>query len=316
MRFVSRSSLLLASLLVACGASAAEPIASPAASGGEVTGNAGVGGERYEVRFARRHQPGQAWALSVVAEDTQTRVITVPGQPPQQDVETTRSELSGIYRVVEVDAQGSVRRASFDPQRLVVDRGQGAAVVGLPAHLVLEYAGDGVIRAADGTPLSDETQETLDDLLHVGSSASQRWDDSVLAPDGPQPVGAEWSIDAARAAEQLGDIGVSIRPGGIGGRMRLIGVEEVGGASCLALRAELVARDIGLDRAPEGSRVERSELRARMEGMLPRDASLPTLDQRMRFEMVISLAVDTPLGTGTVSVSARHDSHEQRTMLR
>ncbi|HSQ63347.1 MAG TPA: hypothetical protein VLM85_09035 [Polyangiaceae bacterium] len=290
-----------ASVLLGCGggggAEANVPVA-PLAS-------APAPARKYTVRLHRESHVGDK-SRAVIDDDKQEHVVTrLLGVPPEKSDKKTHSHLVGTMVVREIGDRKDARRTEITVTELwqTVDGGARTVLAPPGARLAIARAArkEDAQVTVDDRPAPNELREAIDDLLTLTTGGPS--DDEIFGSTVPQPIGAEWSPNVALAEKDMGEKGIVARPGGLSGKVKLVGTEQANGAPCLDVQADMDVDGIeSIGDLPAGSSILSGRVSAHMRGLFPVDEKLGRMGEEMDVVTRAKMRVPSPKGDVEVDV--------------
>jgi len=294
-----RTTLLLTVLLsLGCGGAAAEPVNSNAASDASDAPDATAA---QSIVLHRDHHAGDRFVATLRGESQTRNLLTVNGQPNQDERLHVTIELVAEFLIQEVNADGKPTSTQVTV-RSCTTGGDAAQEVLPPGSVLLvtavEAPGEGSV-TLQGGELNDDQRARLE--LVTSTHISTRGDDDVFGTTEPQTVGATWPVNAMVAAEDLSRIPtMSFNAENISGETTFAELAEIDGVPCQLVHSSMVAQDFTLSGLPEGSITQSSSLEMRMGGAFPLDVSRQRL--RSRTEMAMRMVVQLPAPNGAIAL--------------
>lgn len=258
----------------------------------------------YPVRMHSVNRVGDR-THAVIDDDKRDQTLTrLTGQASSKSDKVTHAHLEGIIVVQEVDDRANSRRSEIVVTELWQTTGEGARVVLAPAgaHVMVTRAArkqDAVV-TVNGQPASKEQRDAIDGLmtLTVGGPS----DDEIFGTTEPQAVGAEWGVNVGLAQKDLSEKGIVANS--LTGKVKLAGIEQVGTAECLDLRADLTIAGItSVDELPKGSVIESASVDAHMRGLFAVDGR-GRLAEELETATKMKVKVPTPQGDVLVDIKS------------
>ncbi len=174
-------------------------------------------------------------------------------------------------KVIDVDAVGIATKTELAVESCTVDSGAGPMPLFSPGVvLTVTRGGDPAIVSQNGT-LPRATAQWLRMVLPTGPATMT--DDDIFGSTAPRVVGAVWPVNADFMANELGAVGLRIRPDRIIGQATLAAVDVVAGRQALDIRVEVSATGVEPDQKPADAVVERGELHTELTSWYPVDPS-------------------------------------------
>jgi hypothetical protein len=262
---------------------------------------------KYVVHLHRDSHVGDK-TRAVVDDDKQELVVSrLLGARPEKSDKKTHSHLVATMVVQELGKKNDAQSSELTVTELwqTVNGGPRAVLVPPGARIAITRAKekDDAKVTIDGQPASKELRETLDDLLTLTTGGPS--DDEIFGTNVPQPIGAEWAPNIALAEKDLGEKGIVARPGGLTGKVKLVGTEQANGVECLDVEADMDVDGIqSISDLPPGSSIQNGRVSARMRGLFPVDEKLGRMGEEMDVITRAKLRVPSPNGDVEVDVKS------------
>ena len=267
----------------------------------------------YSIKMKRPPRVGVTSRVSVDDEHVEHTITRIAGQT-KDTRKTTKSHIEGATRLLALqsDGQSPLRdEMTVADFWLVRDDGAKTALASPGAILVVERGAtkhDARV-TLDGRAASKDVLDALDHLtqltLHKGPS-----DDDVFGTKTPQPVGAEWPIDADLAEKDLRARDMVIPPGAIRGATKLVAVRAVRGVDCLELDNHMEISALqSMGELPPGSTIKNGRVDVHLHLLLPIDESKSAVESAM--DMTISGVFLVPTPKGSVEVELDSTDHKK-----
>jgi hypothetical protein len=259
----------------------------------------------YAVRFARASRAGErSHVVADHREDSATTITREGALVSEKHVEHA-VHFDAVSTVVAADPQGRATRLRYDVKELSSDGQQRrGSVIELTRHAKKTDAEILV----DGSLPSDDTRKVLSSLFKLGLEGAT--DDDVFGTKTPQPIGAHWTVDSARAIASFKEDGLDVAT--VKGDVSLDGTTSMDGAECLVVRATLEISGVGVPGLPPGSEPEDSHGTAEIRATLPIDERAGVSAEHEAMTMSFRVRVPAPRGAPMIVSVKNAESNDVR----
>jgi hypothetical protein len=223
----------------------------------------------YEIKLHRPAKAGEKYHLNAMTKNTDRNIITVNGQQVDEKSSASMVVLDGVVTAVAVDERGGMTRLTVAVNSCGMGK-EGEQKELLPKGTLLSASLDSngqKLFTVDGVQVEKAISDALDNIIPL-SKGEGATDDEVFGSKKRRKVGESWSIDSARAAQDLKLFKLTGGKDSVSGTTKVERVVNVRGAECLEISGTMNIKDIATD-LPPGFTVEKMSANARFSGIYP-----------------------------------------------
>jgi hypothetical protein len=280
------------------GSSGCTPL--PSAAAGYDSSAAAQSGKKYEIVMRRTYQAGKPYRMSIKNESTQVVETIFQGQSIDRKEQYTQLSFLGTIQGNAVPATSR----EFVVEQLAQVSGDGTREL-FPAGTKLhgKQAGKSWNYSVSGKPVAKDLSESLKTLLDESLESTD--DDAVFGSGMPRAVGEQWSIDTSKLPK---DKDIGFKPEDASGMAKLTAVKDIAGIECLQIEAEVMFRNLSLNKLPHSAKVLEAQMVAHFVGLFPTNPNLPRLSDGSAMDMKVKFQAQSPNGP----VIGEMTMHDQR----
>ena len=241
----------------------------------------------YEVKLERPAKAGEKYGLTATGSQKEVSTVSVGGQVAEKKDNAFTASLEAQVTILTVDGKGRATATEYAVAKFTMKKGeQETELVPAGKVVVAERGKKPAYALKDGGAVSPEAQAAFGLLVSSGDKGEES-DDAIFGTAARQAVGAEWPMDAAKAAASLQKAGIALTKENLSGSVKLNGVEQAGGLDCLNVVATMNAKGFAMP-LPPGLKCEAAELNASFGGLFPVDPAQPRLAESKTMQMRFS----------------------------
>jgi hypothetical protein len=246
----------------------------------------------YAIKIDRPAKVGDAYVTHIVVESSRITTYTL-ASGPRRDEEILAGDLTARVDVREVDPTGSEKTLTLTVQKFTIGADHKQAVASGQIIEVARSATGVTVNLQGGASLDADARQILG-LIYDRLNVSNVSDDDVFGSKTPRQVGDSWPVNAVLAAKQASGADITLQAADVTGQSTLKALATVDGIPALRLATTMTIHNA----APryKGATVEKSDVKADMNVVVPVDPSLRTLESESTLQTTVTLklAGDTP----------------------
>jgi hypothetical protein len=255
--------------------------------------------QKYPIRFSGNDKAGQKYSLTATCENSQQINLKMGGRV-EREGEDFRVALEAQVEILEVDSRGEPFRLTFTVSKLTKTDVRATTELLKPGAIVDVDGSKAEPYSLRGGSMPDNVREAFE-MFHTNNKPNRpNSDDDIFGTTEPKAVGESWSINSAAAAKDLAaDSPMVITAERLSGKMTVISVDQIQGASCLNTNGELKGDGITLKTPPPGVDMKEGSMSMKFGGCFPVDRSQHShrhhgdMEVRLRGEGIAGLTLET-----------------------
>jgi hypothetical protein len=261
----------------------------------------------YKIKLNRPTRVGDEMTVHITTKFKQV-VSANPAGPDEYTV-----ELRGTNKALAVNEKtGSVTKLSCTVAKLTRNDAElypaGTVIVG-------EKVGKVDTFTIDGNPVDAANVPALSTVIELNAPDRDDTDDALYGTDQRQKVGATWSINAGKIAEDLAAEGLPVPAESLKGEVKLVDVGKVNQIDTMNMNTHISAD--GFKATVPGAAVSDGELDLNVDSVIPVDESKQGLSMKMKMHLSMTVTPNNAPGAGAVTVTIdRETTGEQEPVMK
>jgi hypothetical protein len=267
-------------------------------------------GKKYQLKLDRPDKAGDKSQEVFSATLEKSQRITQGDTTLKEEVSDVKMELSGEQEVLEVSAQGKVKKLSFKVEKFTLKEEENPVQEPFKPGTVITGTGgeDGKEKfEADGKEIKGRAAEALSEVLSMNGARKKQIDeDAAFGTKEPRAVGSEWDVDAKAFLESMpDDMPLVLKPESVRGKAKFPAVKTINGVECCQFQMSVTMKPESIKGMPPGFKLETVNIKVGGEQMVPVDGALQVPAEKMDQQMEFSGSIPSPAGAVKIAVFNR-----------
>jgi hypothetical protein len=244
----------------------------------------------YKIKLDRPSAKGDTYDVRHELTITGTAIMTMDGEPPDNDNHNLKAVLEASCVVNEVDKRGQEMGVTLTIKKFTTGDGK----IEMPAGKVIEVKRgekEAKFTPPEGLALSEDADEVLHAIFQpVIANVS---DDDLIDTKNPHKVGERWPINADIMAKEALSHDMQVDAKNVTGTSVIKAVDKVNGTEAIRLVTDMKVTGGRPKDIPDDIAISQSELTFHLETVLPTDEKQQPLETTQTMEVHMKMVMPT-----------------------